>query len=306
MRVAVTGSSGLIGSALLAHLTASGHDPVPLIRGPHDDPRSLWDPAGQWVRDGALDAVVAVVHLAGAGIADRRWTESRKRELSESRIGATRVLVEHMRALQSPPPVLITASAVGYYGSRGDETLTEQSAAGDGYLAELCEAWEAQSRRAGEFGVRAVQIRTAGSVLAHAGGTLARVMLPFRLGLGGRLASGRQWFTWITLEDEVRAIEHLLHSESLHGPVNLMAPQPVTNAAFTRALAQQLRRPALLPMPAFALRVLFGQLADEAMLASGRAVPVRLIESGFEFSHPDLGDALAAVLGDRRPVAHGL
>lgn len=303
MRVAVTGSSGLIGSALLAHLSASGHDPVPMVRGPRDQSASLWDPAEQWVRDGALDGVDAVVHLAGAGIADRRWTASRKRELTESRIGGTRVLVEHMRALPSPPRVLITASAVGYYGSRGDETLTEDSAAGDGYLAELCAAWEAEARRAEQFGVRAVQIRTAGSVLARDGGTLAKMMLPFKLGLGGRLASGRQWFTWITLEDEVRAIEHLLHAESISGPVNVMAPEPVTNAEFTRAFARQLRRPAFLPVPALALRLLFGQLADEAILASGRALPARLLASGFQFTHPDLDAGLAAALGDSSPVS---
>lgn len=299
MRIAVTGSSGLIGSALLARLAAGGHDPVPMVRGPRDDPASLWDPADQWVREGALDGVDAVVHLAGAGIADKRWSAARKRELTESRIGSTRLLVEHMRALPSPPRVLISASAVGYYGDRGDETLTEDSAAGEGYLAELCAAWEAEARRAEQFGVRAVQIRTAGSVLARDGGALAKMMLPFRLGLGGRLASGRQWFTWITLEDEVRAIEHLLHAGSLSGPVNVMAPEPVTNAEFTRAFARQLRRPAFMPVPAFALRLLFGELADQAILASGRAVPERLIASGFEFSHPDLDLGLAAVLGER-------
>ena len=302
MRVAVTGSSGMIGSALLAHLAASGHDPVPIIRGPRDQAASLWNPAEQWVREGALDGVDAVVHLAGAGIADRRWTDGRKRELTESRIGSTRLLVEHMRALPSPPRVLISASAVGYYGSRGDETLTEDSDVGEGFLAELCAAWEAESMRAQAFGVRAVQIRTAGSVLDRDGGTLAKMMLPFKLGLGGRLASGRQWFSWITLEDELRAIEHLLHAESISGPVNLTAPEPVTNADFTRAFARQLGRPAFLPVPAFALRLLFGQLADEAILASGRIVPERLVASGFEYAHRDLDAGLAAALGDGQAV----
>jgi uncharacterized protein (TIGR01777 family) len=297
MRVAVTGSSGLVGSALLAHLAASGHDPIAVVRGPRDQAASLWNPDEQWVREGAFDTVDAVVHLAGEGIADRRWSDARKRELTESRIASTRLLVEHLRALPLPPRVLITASAVGYYGSRGDETLTEESDGGEGFLAELCAAWEAESRRAQAFGVRAVQIRTAGSVLDRAGGTLAKMMLPFKLGLGGRLASGRQWFTWITLEDEVRAIEHLLHAESVSGPVNLTAPEPVTNADFTRAFARQLGRPALLPVPAIALRLLFGQLADEAILASGRVVPERLIASGFEYAHRDLDAGLAAALG---------
>ena len=198
--------------------------------------------------------------------------------------------------------MLISASAVGYYGSRGDETLTEDSDGGEGFLADLCAAWEGESRRAQAFGVRAVQIRTAGSVLDRNGGTLAKMMLPFKLGLGGRLASGRQWFTWITLEDEVRAIEHLLHSESISGPVNLTAPEPVTNADFTRAFARQLGRPAFLPVPAFALRLLFGQLADEAILASGRVVPERLVASGFEYAHRDLDAGLAAALGDGQAI----
>ncbi|MDP6606815.1 MAG: TIGR01777 family oxidoreductase [Dehalococcoidia bacterium] len=296
MRVAISGSSGLIGTALGARLSARGDEVLPLRRGPPEDPRALWDPAAGWIRDGALDGVDAVVHLAGAGIADRRWTGARRRTIWESRVDSARLLVGHIAALAQRPRVFLSASAVGFYGSRGDETLTEQSARGDGFLAELCEAWEREAVRVEASGVRSVQMRTAGIVLARGHGALGRMAPIFRLGLGGRIGSGGQWMTWIALADEVAAIEHLLAEGSISGPVNVLAPEPVANAVFTRALAGQLHRPAILPAPAFALRLIFGVLAEETLLASQRVLPVRLLESGFQPAHPDLDGALAATL----------
>ena len=296
MRVAVTGSSGLIGTTLRARLEADGHEVLRVLRGAPDQEAALWDPAGGWFREGALEGVDAVIHLAGADIAGKRWSERRKRLLWESRVDATRLLVDHIGGLAQRPQVLISASAVGYYGDRGDEVLTEDATPGGGFLSDMCQAWEREARRAQEFGVRAVQVRTAGSVLSRRGGALPRMLPPFRLGLGGRLGSGRQWFTWVSLEDEVGAIEHLLEAAAVEGAVNVMAPDPVTNAEFTRALGRALHRPALFVVPAFTLRLMFGGVADEALLASQRAIPERLLESGYEFAHTDVNGALEAAL----------
>ena len=296
MRVAITGSSGLIGTALQRRLESHDHEVLPVPRGDPAQVEALWDPAAGWVREGALEGVDAVVHLTGADIAGRRWTGRRRRLLWDSRVGAARVLVDHIATLSSRPRVLVSASAVGFYGDRGEEVLTERSTPGSGFLAELCQAWEQEARRVEDFGVRAVQLRTAGSVLARGGGALPRLLPLFRLGLGGRLGSGRQWFTWIALEDEVGAIEHLLDADGVSGPVNLTSPQPVTNAQFARALGRALRRPALLPMPAFALRLLLGGVADGALLASQRAMPSLLEQSGYRFVAPELEGALALAL----------
>ena len=296
MRVAITGSSGLIGTALRRRLESRGHDVLPVLRGDPAQEGALWDPVAGRVREGALEAVDAVVHLAGADIAGKRWTERRRRVLWDSRVESARLLVDHIGTLSQRPKVLVSASAVGVYGDRGDEVLTEQSTPGGGFLAELCQAWEREARRAEDFAVRAVQIRTAGTVLALDGGALLRLLPLFRLGVGGRLGSGRQWFTWIALDDEVGAIEHLIGADDVSGPVNLTSPQPVTNAEFTRALGRVLHRPALLPAPAFALRLLLGGVADGALLASQRALPSRLEQSGYRFVAPELEQALALAL----------
>lgn len=298
MRIAITGSSGLIGSALTERMRAIGHEVLPVTRGNPEQPTALWDPARQWIRDGALDGIDAVIHLAGEDIAGKRWSESRCRLLWESRVDATRLLVDHIGSLSSRPQILISASAVGYYGNRGDEILTEQSTSGDGFLSELCQSWERESRRADDFGVRTVQVRTAGSVLALNGGALPRMLLPFRLGLGGRLGTGNQWFTWVSLDDEVGAIEHLMNSTSVEGAVNVVAPDPITNSDFTRALGRALRRPALMMVPPFALRLIWGGLADEALLSSQRAVPERLMASGYKLAHTDLEQTLGYVLSN--------
>ena len=298
MRVAVTGSSGLIGTALGERIQSHGHELVPVMRGSPEQPSALWDPAAGWFREGALDGVDAVVHLSGTGIADRRWTAARRRLLWESRVESARLLVDHIAGLSPRPKVLLSASAIGYYGDRGDETLTEDEPRGAGFLAELCEAWEREARRVEQFGVRAVQFRTAGSVLSRKGGVLPRVLTPFRLGAGGRLGNGRQWFSWISLQDEAGAIEHLIDTDSISGPVNLVSPNPVTNAEFTRTLARTLHRPAVLPLPAPALRLIFGALANETLLASQRVIPARLQQSGYAFAHPDLQSALDAALSE--------
>ena len=279
MRVAVTGSHGLIGSALAARLESEGHTVVRVGRG-----------------EPAFEGVDAVVNLAGAGIGDRRWSEARRRELDASRVALTERLSRYLASLAPPPAVLVSASAVGYYGDRGDEVLTEPSGPGTGFLASLCQRWEGATRAAADAGVRVVHLRS-GVVLAREGGALRRQLLLFRLGLGGRLGSGRQFVSWVALDDEVRAIESLLTSD-VHGAVNLTAPLPVTNAEFTIVLGRALRRPAKLAVPAFALRlVLGGGLADELVLASQRAVPAVLHAAGFSFGYPTLDAALAHTLG---------
>lgn len=298
MRVAITGSSGLIGMALRGRLAVAGHEVVPVRRGGPAPGGIAWRPDEGWIEDGALEGCDAVVHLEGESIGDGRWTAKRKRAIRDSRIDSTRLLVEHVAALARPPRVFVCGSAVGLYGDRGDEELGEESGAGEGFLAGVVEEWEREAARAAEAGIRVVSIRTA-VVLAPRGGALQRMLTPFRLGAGGRLGSGRQWMPWITLEDEVRAIEWALTHEELSGPVNLAAPQPVTNRELTKALARQLHRPALLPVPGFALRIVLGEMANELLLQSQRVAPAKLTLSGFHFKHETIEEALAAVLGWR-------
>ncbi|MBI2491181.1 MAG: TIGR01777 family protein [Candidatus Rokubacteria bacterium] len=299
MIVAVTGSSGLVGSALLPELAARGHQALRVVRpqssaGGADTIR--WDPAAGALDAAVLGGVEAVVHLAGASVAAGRWTLERKRRILESRTLPTRLLAETCARLPRPPRVLVSASATGYYGDRGDETLTEASAPGSGFLAEVCRAWEAATEPAAARGVRVVSLRI-GIALSSRGGALAKMLPPFRLGLGGPIGSGRQWTSWIALDDLIGAILHSLTTESLRGPVNAVAPHPVTNREFSRALGRVLRRPALLPLPAFAARLLLGEMADELLLASARVLPARLVASGYAFEYPELPAALRAALG---------
>lgn len=303
MRIAMTGSSGLVGTALTAHLEANGHHVGRIRRGAQhrggDDGGAQWDPARNWIADGALEGYDAVVHLAGASIGEGRWTRSRKRELRASRIEATRLLVEHLASLSSPPRTLVSASAVGYYGDRGDEVLDEEAGPGAGFLADLVTNWEAEALSARRLSLRVVTPRF-GVILARHGGALPRMMLPVRLGVGGPLGGGRQWMPWVTLDDVVRAIEFALTHE-VEGALNVVAPAPATNREFTKALARTLRRPAIVPTPGFALRLLLGQAADELLLSSTRAVPAGLTRAGFEFKHPTLEEALPAVLSRPAP-----
>ena len=297
MRVVVAGASGLIGTALVGHLNSVGHQVVRLVRDPGSragDAR-FWNPATGDIDDNAFDGIDGVVNLAGAGIGDRRWSERRKRELRQSRVDATKLLVEAMGATASPPAVLVAGTAVGLYGDRGDEVLDEQSGPGTGFLATLAADWEAAAAEAQNAGTRVAIART-GLVVAENAPFLNRMLPLFKLGLGGPLGNGRQWWPWIALEDQVRALAFLLESD-ISGPVNLCAPDPVTNREFTRVLASALRRPAVVAVPRFGPRLLLGrELADGLLFSSTRAHPVALTDAGFEFRHPDLRGALEKIL----------
>lgn len=294
LTIALTGASGFIGSALRPFLTTGGHVVRPVAR----------SEAGPDVR--ALDGADVVVNLAGAGIADQRWTQERKQQLVQSRVQYTRALVKAMKALRSPPRLLVQGSAVGVYGERGDEVLTESSAPGArgtrgaGFLAGLCADWEAEAAGVESFGARVVMLRT-GLVQSARGGALAKLLAPFRAGAGGPIGSGRQWQSWISMEDLLAVVSRALWDERLRGPVNCVGPAPVPNAEYGRVLGLVLARPAVMPLPAFAMRAAFGELADGALLASQRAVPAVLERVGYQFRHPNLEAALRFTLG--RPAA---
>lgn len=295
-RILLSGASGLLGTALRTSLLGSGAEILQLVRRPPAGPRELeWNPATQRPIESssALEGLAAAIHLSGANVAAQRWTPTYRREMWSSRVKTTGVLAELLARLPQPPPVLLVASAVGIYGDRGDEVLDESSKPGVGFLAELCREWEEAAEPASRAGIRVVHLRF-GIVLAR-GGALAKMLPMFRLGLGGKLGSGRQWMSWIALDDAISALCFLLTSD-LAGPFNLCAPAPVTNADFTRALGTALHRPALFTVPAFALRAALRQMADEALLASARVLPTRLTRSGFTFAYPELSPALAAIL----------
>jgi uncharacterized protein (TIGR01777 family) len=301
MDIAVTGSNGLIGSALVAALEADGHTVRRLVRGgASGDGRVAWDPMAGTIDAAALAGIDAVVHLAGEGIGERRWTPEQKQRILESRTRGTDLIARTIAGLDRRPSVFLSASAVGWYGGqRGDEVLTETSAAPDpaDFLAEVCVAWEAATAPAEAAGIRTVHLRT-GIVLTPSGGALGRMLTPFRLGLGGRIGSGRQWMSWITLEDEVGAIRHALTTASLSGPVNATAPEPVTNDGFTRTLGSVLHRPTLLPTPLTPLRAVYGRELVDALLVGGqRVLPNALQSSGYTFVHRELADGLRAVIG---------
>jgi uncharacterized protein (TIGR01777 family) len=296
MDVVVTGASGLIGSALRPALERAGHRMVPMVRAAGGGEAIRWDPDRGVIDAGGLEGVGAVVHLAGEGIGSKRWNDEQKAKIRDSRVRGTTLLAETLAKLQQPPKVLVSGSAIGFYGDRGDEVLTESSRAGDGFLAELCVAWEAAAAPAKEAGIRVSHIRT-GIVVAGGGGALPKMLKPFKLGLGGRLGSGSQWMSWIGLEDEVGGIVHLLGDDAPAGPVNLTAPNPATNADFTKALGQAVGRPTIVPVPKFGLKLLLGgEMAEEMLLGGQRVLPTRLLDSGYTFTHPELAEALRAAL----------
>ena len=297
MLVVVSGSSGPIGRALCSHLVDCGHHVVRLVRRSvrPGEAALAWDPETGTIDALGLEGADAVVHLAGAGVGDGRWSESRKRVLVESRTRSTALLAATLAGLHHPPRVLVSASAIGFYGDRDDEILTEQSPPGDDFLASLCVRWEAETAPAAEAGLRVVRART-GLVLSKGGGALPKLLPLFKLGLGGRFGSGAQWWSWITLDDEIRAIAWMLEND-VRGPVNLTAPNPVTNREFTRILGAVLSRPARLPVPRFGPRLLLGsELADALLFTSARVRPAVLESSGFTFSHSDLEVGLRAML----------
>jgi uncharacterized protein len=298
-RFLLTGASGLLGTAIRSSLLETGAEVLQLVRrrplGPREEE---WFPgSAQSVRDPAgLEGLSSAIHLSGANVAAHRWTPAYRRDMWTSRVESTRALCGALRALERPPQALLIASATGIYGDRGDELLDESSPPGAGFLADLCREWEDAAAPAREAGIRVVHLRF-GVVLAREGGALAKMLPAFRLGLGGRMGSGRQWMSWIALDDAVAAMHFLLQDDGFAGPVNLCAPRPVTNSEFTRALAARLGRPAVLAIPAFALRIAFGQMADEALLASARVMPKLLLDAGFPFSRPTIESAIEDLSG---------
>lgn len=294
--IAVTGASGLIGSQLVPFLATGGHTVKRLVRSQSKmaDDTILFDIHNGQIGD--LSGVNAVVHLAGESIGDKRWTPQQRREVMESRTKGTTLLAETLAKMDNKPDVLISASAIGYYGDRGDEILTEDSPSGDGFQAEVCRAWEASLQPAIDAGIRVVTIRF-GVVLSMSGGALKRMLLPFQMGAGGVLGSGQQYFSWIALDDAVDIIHHAIMHEEVSGAVNAVAPEAVTNRDYTHTLGKVLRRPTLIPVPGFGLRLAFGQLADELLLASIRVKPCKLEETGYNFRYPELEGALRHLLG---------
>jgi uncharacterized protein (TIGR01777 family) len=298
MRVAVTGSSGLIGTALVAALRADGHQVTRLVRtGPAAPDALVWDPRAE--RGGldprSLDGITGVVHLAGAGIADKRWTGSYQAEIRDSRVGGTRALAAALTAMAAPPGVLLSGSAIGWYGDTGGREVTEAEPAGHGFLPEVVRDWEAAAGEAASAGIRVVTLRS-GVVLSPGGGILGKLLPLFRLGLGGRIGSGRQVMSWIGLSEWVAAARFLLGRADITGPVNLTTPNPVTNAEFTSALAAAVHRPALMLVPTPALKLAVGGVSSD-ILSSARVLPQRLLDGGYRFQHPGIAGALAAELG---------
>lgn len=296
MKVAITGSSGLIGTALSASLRADGHRVLALVRRePRSPGEARWDPAGQRLDPAILADVDGVVHLAGAGIADKRWTESRKRAVLDSRVEGTTTIAEALAHSGGGSRFLVSASAVGWYGDTGARVVDESDPSGDGFLAEVCQRWEGAAQPAVDAGVRVSFART-GLVLSGRGGLMGRMLPLFRLGLGGKLGSGAQYWPWISLTDEVSALRFLIDSD-LSGPVNLTAPEPVTNAEFTKTLGSVLGRPTVAAVPGFALKIVIGDFAEEGILAGQRAIPRVLSDAGFSFALPSLREALIKITG---------
>lgn len=301
MKILVSGSTGLVGTALVPVLTTTGHDVVRLVRSKsRSASKELigWDPAADSLEAAGLEGLDAIVHLAGEPIASGRWNAAKKARIRDSRVRGTRLLCDAVSHLSHPPTTLLCASAIGFYGDRNDELLTESSSGGAGFLAEVCRDWEAACEPARTRGVRVVNLRF-GVILSAQGGALAKMLTPFRLGAGGVLGTGRQFMSGISIDDCVGAIVHALNTAALAGPVNVVGPRPVTNREFTKTLGRVLGRPTVFPMPAFAARLAFGEMADELLLGSQRVEPRRLLETGYAFQDGDLETALRHVLARR-------
>ena len=300
MKVLISGGSGLVGAALTESLRSEGHTVARLVRpdGAASAGDIRWDPASGFVNLDAMEAADAVVNLNGASIGGGRWTPARKKILRASRVDSTRFLVESLERLKQKPRVFISASAIGYYGNRGDEILTESSASGNEFLAALCRDWEAEALRAQSSGTRTVITRF-GVILSSNGGALRQMLTPFKLGLGGRLGSGKQWMSWVALDDVIGILRAALSNEQASGPVNVVAPNPVQNSEFTRVLASVLHRPAIFPAPAFALRLAIGEMADALLLSSQRVQSERSPAAGYAFRYENLEPALHAILAKR-------
>ena len=299
-KVLVSGSSGLIGNALCRLLETNGYQVTRLVRNQSSKTVQIpWDPVKSLTPE-SVSGFDAVVHLAGETIIGR-WTPAKKASIRNSRVLGTKNLAEALARAPQPPQIFISASAIGYYGDRGDETLRENSSSGDNFSAALCREWEAAAKPAADAGIRSAQIRI-GVVLSDAGGALAKMLLPFRLGLGGRIGNGRQWWIWIDLYDVAGAILHIINTSSISGAVNVVSPNPVTNNEFAKTLASVLSRPAIFPMPAFMARIAFGEMADELFMASQRVQPATLLASGYTFQQPDLRQSFKTILRNNQQL----
>lgn len=296
MKVLISGSHGLVGSTLIKSLESDGHEVVRLVRHPPTGASEIeWSPQRYSIALARLEGFDAVIHLAGESIAEGRWNEEKKRRIRESRVKGTRLLSDSLANIKHPPKSFLCASAIGYYGNRGDEILTESSPPGDDFLAEVCVEWEKASEEAVQKGIRTVNLRF-GIILDSKGGALAKMLPPFRMGVGGKIGTGRQWMSWIALDDVVGAIKRALTNETLSGPVNFVAPNPVTNREFTKTLGKVLSRPTLFSIPAFGARLAFGEMADALLLSSQRVEPERLKKAGYQFRYSELKGALRHVL----------
>ena len=296
MKILIGGSHGLVGTALIKSLEAQGHEIFRLVRhAPTSKTEVEWSPDRYSIALARIEGFDAVVNLAGESIAEGRWTDDKKRRIRESRVKGTKLLGDALANLTVPPKSFVCASAIGYYGNRGDELLTESSAPGDNFLAKVCAEWEDATALATEKGIRVMNARF-GVILDTNGGALKKMLPPFRMGVGGRIGSGKQWMSWIALDDVIGGIQFALANDSMKGPVNFVAPVPVTNAEFTKTLGKVLSRPTIFPIPAFAIKLLFGEMGEALLLGGQRVAPERLVAEGFEFSYPQLDPALAHIL----------
>lgn len=292
MKVLITGASGLLGQALQESFKDKGYEMLLASRKePEDDRHIQWSIEGGFTDPEKLEGVDVVVHLAGENVSGLRWTDEKKKAIHDSRVLGTRNVVDAISKLKKKPKTFIASSAIGFYGERGDEEVVESSAAGDNFLAGVCKEWEAESRRAEDAGIRTVLLRT-GIVLSKDGGALATMLLPFKMGVGGVVGSGKQWMSWISLDDEIAIINYCIENENIRGAVNAVAPNPVTNQEFTKTLGEVLYRPTFLPLPEFAVSMIFGEMGDALLLASTKVIPKRLEDAGFEFKYSELKPAI--------------
>ena len=290
MKVLITGSSGLVGSALTKYFAANGDEVIRLLRNNLPTGSPIWDPEHGLIDLADVRDISAVVHLAGDNLGEGRWNDRKKNSILNSRVKGTQLLSEFFAATEHKPNVIVSASAVGYYGNRGEERVDEDSEPGKGFLADVCRQWEEATASAVDAGIRVANLRL-GLILSTGGGALKKMLLPFRIGLGGVIGSGKQYMSWVSIDDVTGMIQHIIANEAVRGPVNLVSPNPVSNREFTKTLGQVLNRPTIFPMPAFAARIAFGEMADELLLSSTRVIPKKLMDSGYEFRHPELGGA---------------